>query len=664
MALKQNKQRMRNAFLTASAGWGQAKNRVSRAVNLSRLHKAWRLGLAFFFIVQKIKAFNLFMKGRTMDISRKINVLFAAGLIAMAVMAWWLSSHFLMQAKNSEIKTIHELLLNERQKQAENLVNNAFCVIETADFYETARNALREMRYGPKTLNLEASKGSEGDGGAKAKGSDYFFVVDVDGMFWVNPMHPELEETVALDLKDASGREYIKEIIETAKNSEDGAGDLMYTEAVEGSDRVQTKKGFFKLYEDWGWILCTGVPVDDIDVIAAGIDSNVAASFSGKKRSLVIYMALMGLLIIVLSRTLVWWKIVKPIKRATAMMREIAQGEADLTRRLKVESRDEIGQWAMSFNTFVENTQAMIREIMAHARNLQNASGEMRVVSDSLAAGTDQTSTETHWVTNSVNDMNVNLGDAAASLNETAHTVRQIAAASNKMNKSLAAIEKKTEDAMEVTKKAVVQAVDASEKILHLGRMAAFIGEVNEAIAEVTDQVNMLSINAAIEAAKAGDAGKGFQVVAREMKALSAQTAEASANIRSQIRQIQDTSHLAIDEVENITMVIKGIDGFVEEIVRATREQAGHTSNITRDIQETSRALDRVNDNVSSCSDSTRLIVRKISEVNTTAGDMAQGNQNLIANASMLTSMADQLQNMVFRFKITDERPPARAIMH
>ncbi|WP_282705980.1 methyl-accepting chemotaxis protein [Desulfatibacillum aliphaticivorans] len=352
------------------------------------------------------------------------------------------------------------------------------------------------------------------------------------------------------------------------------------------------------------------------------------------------------------------------MKRATAMMREIARGEADLTKRLKVESKDEIGQWAMSFNTFVENTQAMIREIMAHARNLQNASGEMRVVSDSLAAGTDQTSTETHWVANSVNDMNINLGDAAVSLNETAHTVRQIAANSNKMNKSLAAIEKKTEDAMAVTKKAVVQAVDASEKILHLGRMAAFIGEVNEAIAEVTDQVNMLSINAAIEAAKAGEAGKGFQVVAREMKALSAQTAEASANIRSQIRQIQDTSHQAIDEVENITMVIKGIDGFVEDIVKATREQAGHTSSIAHDIQETSRALDRVNDNVSSCSESTSLIVRKISEVNTTAGDMAQGNQNLIANASMLTSMADQLQNMVFRFKIIDEGPPARAIMH
>ena len=571
-----------------------------------------------------------------MDISRKINLLFAAGFVGMAAIAWVLSSHFLIQAKNNEIQSIHDLLSDERENQAENLVNNAYCVIKTADFYETARNALRQMKYGP-------------------DGSDYFFVVDVDGMFWVNPAHPELEETVALDLKDASGREYIKEIIRMAQKNEKGSGSLIYMEAVEGSDRVITKKGFFRIYKDWGWILCTGVPIDDIDIIAAGKDAEIEAAFRGKMQSLIVYMVSMGLFIILLSRWLVWWKIVKPIRRATDMMREIAQGEADLTRRLKVESRDEIGQWAMSFNTFVENTQAMIREIMAHARNLQMASGEMRLVSDSLAAGTDQTSTETHWVSRSVNDMNISLSDAATSLNQTAHNVRQIASASSEMHDSLAAIEDKTEKARMITQSAVIRAVETSEKILNLGQMAALIGEINEAIAEITDQVNLLSINAAIEAAKAGDAGKGFQVVAREMKALSCQTADASASIRSQIKQIQDTSHQAIDEVENITEVIKRIDGFVGDIAQSTQEQSRHTSSIAHDIRETSLALDRVNENVSSCSESTRLIVRKISEVNTTAGDMAQGNQNLIANASMLTSMADQLQTMVFRFKTDND---------
>ncbi|MBI9077701.1 MAG: cache domain-containing protein [Desulfatibacillum sp.] len=561
----------------------------------------------------------------------------------MATIAWGLSSHYLTQAKTEEIQSIRHLLIEEREKQALNLVENAFSVVRTADFYETARNAIRGMKYGP-------------------GGKHYFFVLDVDGMFWVHPTKPELEETVAMDLQDASGKEFIREIIEIAQK--DGEGSLLYTEKEDETNQVVSKKGHFKLYKDWGWILCTGIPVDDIETIATAKESAIEAGFHSHMRQFVMYLVGFGLFMALFSRLLVWWKIVKPIRRATAMMQEIAQGEADLTKRLKVESSDEIGQWAMSFNAFVENTQAMIREIMAHARSLQTASGEMRVVSNSLAAGTDQTFTETHWVTNSVNDMNINLSDAAISLNQTTHTVRQIAISSAEMNKSLESIEEKTEQALAITQNAVVRAVDASEKILNLGHMAAIIGEINEAIAEITDQVNLLSINAAIEAAKAGEAGKGFQVVAREMKGLSAQTAEASRHIKAQIKQIRDTSHQAIDEVENITKVIHNIDGYVQDIARATREQAKHTNSITRDIRETSLTLDHVNDNVASCSQSTSLIVRKISEVNTTAGDMAQGNQNLIANAAMLTSMADQLQTMVFRFKTGEEGLPRHAAMH
>ena len=184
-----------------------------------------------------------------------------------------------------------------------------------------------------------------------------------------------------------------------------------------------------------------------------------------------------------------------------------------------------------------------------------------------------------------------------------------------------------------------------------LGDAAAEISKATEIITEISEQTNLLALNAAIEAARAGEAGKGFAVVANEIKALARQTADATQDIKKKIDGIQNSTSTTIDEIGKTSQTITSLNQLVTTIATAVEEQSATTREIAGNVCQAAVGINKVNDNVAGNSTVAVDIARSISDVNHTAGEMADSSIQVKESAGSLLKLAGQLNAMVGRFR-------------
>jgi methyl-accepting chemotaxis protein len=191
-----------------------------------------------------------------------------------------------------------------------------------------------------------------------------------------------------------------------------------------------------------------------------------------------------------------------------------------------------------------------------------------------------------------------------------------------------------------------------ADQVNDLGRAAVEISKVTEVITEISEQTNLLALNATIEAARAGEAGKGFAVVANEIKELAAQTAKATGEIRNKIEGIQGSTNRTVREIEEITKVINDVNEIVSLIASDTIEQSASTREIADNVQEASRGIQEMNHNVAQSSAVSTDIAKEIAQVSNQAQEIVKGSSEILTNADNLSHMAEQLKNLVGRFKM------------
>jgi methyl-accepting chemotaxis protein len=344
--------------------------------------------------------------------------------------------------------------------------------------------------------------------------------------------------------------------------------------------------------------------------------------------------------------------IVKPIRNTAAMLKDIAEGEGDLTRRLAVGARDEMGEMATWFNTFMEKLQGIIRQIAEDASTLNDASSSLSAIAGQMTEGVENMSHRSEQVAAASEAMSGNMNSVAAASEQAATNVNMVASATEEMTATVGEIARHSEKARTITESAVSKAGSASVKVDELGHAADEISKVTEVITDISEQTNLLALNATIEAARAGEAGKGFAVVANEIKELAKQTATATQDIKNRITGIQGSTADTVTQIEEITGVINEVNEIVATIATAVEEQAATSQEIANNVAQASRGILDVNENVNQSSTVSDTISGDIAEVNTSVQEIANSSSQVNLNSDELSALADKLRELVGRFKV------------
>lgn len=341
----------------------------------------------------------------------------------------------------------------------------------------------------------------------------------------------------------------------------------------------------------------------------------------------------------------------KPISSTTDMIKDIAEGEGDLTKRLDIRSRDELGELSNWFNTFLDNLQDIVRDIASNAGVVDSSSAKLLNIATHLAGNAEETSQRANTVASASEEMNANMNAVANTLDETTDNTNMVASSAEEMTSTINEIAQNSEKARGITADAVTQASRVSEKIDLLGKASHAISAVTETITEISEQTNLLALNATIEAARAGEAGKGFAVVANEIKELARQTADATADIKEKIDGVQGTTSETVTQIESIAAIINDINDIISTIAAAIEEQSAATNEISNNVNQVSAGIQGVNNNIAEGTNVINQITSDIASVNQSAGEISENSSQVASNSEELKSMAEKLNGIIGRFK-------------
>lgn len=399
------------------------------------------------------------------------------------------------------------------------------------------------------------------------------------------------------------------------------------------------------------------------------------------------------------------------IRTIVLALRDIAEGDGDLTARLDANGSDELTELARWFNVFIESIHSIISEVSSVAKQLttgESSAEELFRVSANLSAGSAKIEDEVKSLSQTSDDLSRQVESVAASVEESSSNIRTVAAATEQMSMNLRSVSKNVAEitttvdtvsgsirgmgnlmseiatqssaAAGTCSSAAESARQTDKTVDALSTAASEIVEVVGAIESIAGQTNLLALNATIEAASAGEAGRGFAVVANEVKELALQTKMATEDIRNRIEGIQSNTVQAIDAIQGIVGAIDGISSESKEMASkiqlqsgaasAAAEEIGSTADsvrvIDKNIQEASLGATEVAKNgeelaqganevasvVAGSAVSTKHLSQSISAVAEAVGETAASAHRIEEISGMIASLSTQLDKVVHRFRL------------
>ncbi|MBI5260238.1 MAG: cache domain-containing protein [Bradyrhizobium sp.] len=546
---------------------------------------------------------------------------FAVGLAAVVVTLLHFENDSLTDLRHEELKALVESargIIVEQHARAESKE------VSREDAQKRAMELIGKLRY---------------------RGDNYFWINDMQPRMVMHPMKPEMNGQDLSTYKDPNGKALFVEFVKVAKAQGQGVVDYMWPKP--GRDHPVDKSSFVSLFEPWGWVIGTGVYNDDL-----AVERNRAAKIAFIVSAIVLFFVAGSAFISVRDIT------VRLNALKTAVLR-LADGQFDIALP-GLGRRDEIGQIAAAVET--SKTKAMERGRLeseraeaerAKSRDEHNAriEGSIEQFRKSIEASLERVranASNMQTVAERINkasqgasSQSIKANDASEHASQNVHAV---AAAAEELSASIDEISRQIGQASDIVQTADVKARESLQQMEGLVQASDKIGTVITLIQAIAEQTNLLALNATIEAARAGDAGRGFSVVAQEVKSLASQTAKATAEISGHITEIQNSTAAAVGVVRDIGTAMREINQLTATVAGSVREQASATVEISQNAQSAARGNEELAKNVGSAK---ALIT-----------DTSDASKLVLGSSESLTGEADVLAQEVRKFFVNLREGP------
>lgn len=454
---------------------------------------------------------------------------------------------------------------------------------------------------------------------------NYVYILTQSGDMLVNATFPK-EKLGAnfFGLTDINGVKIIQELIEGVKNHEQ-VEVLYHWPRAKGEDPT-AKLGIAQPFNDWGWVIGSGIFVDDLN----------SASLN-KLKSLAINSGLIVLALIIIA-WLVISSIRKPLKDTINAMEQLAEGDADLTKQLPVKGDHELAQLALAFNAFSNRIADIIKQTTTVTEQLVHSTEELEEASKNTHSSIELQTAETFMLATAMNEMVATSQEVARHAEETAHATNQ---ADSLTKESHEVVNDIVNDISELA-----QEVDEiSHTIEKVVSSSTDIDKVLEVIKAIAEQTNLLALNAAIEAARAGDAGRGFAVVADEVRTLAQRTQESTAEIRIIMENLQHGSQ------EAALAMKRGVDK-----AKQTSESSKKADNSLKAMRESIELIRDMSVQIATAAEEQSGTAEGVNQSAITINDASVAVKSTIENTEKTTSNISHaisvLNELVSRFKV------------
>jgi|GEM_PF-405775 len=388
------------------------------------------------------------------------------------------------------------------------------------------------------------------------------------------------------------------------------------------------------------------------DHLAAGLAAQANTSASSARATLTAFLITTGVVIclVIVSGFLAIRSITRRLAAITERIRDIAEGEGDLTVRLDIQ-KDEIGVLSGWFNALLDRIETVIIGIAGTSTKLADSASNLVMTAESLKTGADDSKSQSSTISAAAEEMSINMTQTATATKEMSSGIANVSSSLESIRTSIEEVASRSQQSATLAQSATECVETGNGQISQLGEAAQEIGNVINVIQDIAEQTNLLALNATIEAARAGEAGKGFAVVATEVKELASQTAKATDGIRNRVLAMQGCAQQTVSAMANIDQVIRDVREASDSIATAVIQQTEGVSTISANMHQSSQASEQIAGGINESALASQEITQSVAVVDTTLTSTVEGAELTHLTGADVAKLAAELTEQVNRFK-------------